>query len=68
MKEKNAPNSIYLCEMLNGRKKLAYGKDPEDAIEILSLRLTSAEMNQIVRSKCRRIKRTDLIHCVHLLG
>ncbi|MGA2400196.1 MAG: hypothetical protein ABSG91_00630 [Syntrophobacteraceae bacterium] len=68
MKEANTPNSIYLFDMLNGGKKLAYGKNPEDALEVLSLRLTPEEMEHIVRTKYRRIKSKDLISHVHELG
>ncbi len=68
MKEANTPNSIYLFDMLNGGKKLAYGKNPEDALEALSLRLTREEMEHIVRTKYRRIKRKALIMHVHELG
>src|SRR5512143_3486918 len=42
------PHYLYLFEMKNGKKKLAYGQSPEDALEILRLRLTEDEMAQII--------------------
>jgi hypothetical protein len=41
------PHHIYLFDLKNGKKKLAYGESPEDALEILRIRLTEREMSQI---------------------
>ncbi len=68
MKCQKTQNSIYLFQMKNNKKKLAYGKTPEDALEILSLRLTAEEMKQIIKDKYNRIKRNDLLSYVNLLG
>lgn len=68
MNKKNRPNSIYLFEMKNNKKKLAYGKTPEDALAILRLRLTPGEMDQIKTDAYCRIKRTDLLNHVDQLG
>lgn len=40
-------NTWYLFSMNNGRKKLAYGQSPEDALEVLKFRLTEAQMGEI---------------------
>ena len=45
------PHRIYLFDMKNGKKKLAYGQSPEDALEILSYRLPQEEMDQIIKDK-----------------
>jgi len=37
------PHHLYLFDLKKGGKKLAYGQSPEDALEILSFRLTSEE-------------------------
>ena len=69
MSYKNSPhNSIYLFGMRNHKKKLAYGKTPEDALEILDLRLSAKEMEQIIQNKYYRIKRKELLTYVHQLG
>ena len=68
MSDQNMQNSIYLFEMKNNKKKLAYGKTPEDALAILSLRLTTKEMGQIVQDKYRRVKRKDIFYYVDQLG
>ena len=67
MSDQNMQNSIYLFEMKNNKKKLAYGKTPEDALAILSLRLTTKEMGQIVQDKYRRVKRKDIFYYVDQL-
>ena len=42
------PHFMYLFALKNGKRKLAYGQSPEDALDILRIRLTEAEMAQIV--------------------
>ena len=42
------PHYMYLFAMTNGKKKLAYGQSPEDALEILRIRLSEAEMAEII--------------------
>jgi len=66
--KKRGHNSIYLFEMRNQKKKLAYGKTPEDALEILGLRLTAKEMTQIIQEKYCRIKKKELLNYIHQLG
>ncbi|MCS7088945.1 MAG: hypothetical protein NZL91_09650 [Thermoflexales bacterium] len=62
------PHFMYLFEMKNGKKKLAYGRSPEDALEILSFRLTEEEMAQIIPDKYIKINQRDLHKYVHELG
>jgi len=59
---------MYLFEMKNGKKKLAYGQSPEDALNILSLRLTPEEMEQIIKDRYERIRQRDLQKYVDNLG
>jgi hypothetical protein len=54
------PHHIYLFDLKNGKKKLAYGESPEDALEILRIRLTEREMSQIVPDAYVRIPQRDL--------
>jgi hypothetical protein len=54
------PHYMYLFEMKNGKKKLAYGQSPEDALNILSMRLSEAEMADIIRENYLKIKQRDL--------
>ena len=68
MKIQRSKSSIYLFEMTNDKFKLAYGVSPQDALSILELRLTSEEMNLIIRNKYRRIKPKELINYVDRLG
>jgi len=62
------PHYMYLFKMKNGKRKLAYGHTPEDALEILSYRLTEAEMAQIIRDDYIKISQRKLQQYVHDLG
>ena len=62
------PHYIYLFDMDNGKKKLAYGQSPEDALEILSFRLSEEEMDQIHSDQFLKITQRKLQEYVHLLG
>ena len=62
------PHYMYLFEMKNGKKKLAYGSSPEDALDILSIRLTEAEMAEIYADQYIKISQRKLQQHVHELG
>ena len=62
------PHRMYLFYLKNGKKKLAYGESPEDALEILSIRLTAEEMAEIIEDEYTRIPQRDLQKHVHELG
>jgi hypothetical protein len=59
---------MYLFEMKNGKKKLAYGQSPQDALEILSFRLTQEEMDEIIQDKFVKINQRQLQAHVDSLG
>ena len=59
---------MYLFDMKNGRKKLAYGVSPEDALQTLRLRLTDEEMSQLVVDKYIKVSQRKLQEFVQLLG
>jgi hypothetical protein len=62
------PHYMYLFEMKNGKKKLAYGQSPEDALQILSYRLTEEEMAQIIPDRYTKISQRQLQEYVDHLG
>ena len=62
------PHYMYLFGMKNGKKKLCYGQSPEDALEILSYRLTEEEMEEIIRENPVKIHQRQLQEYVHQLG
>jgi hypothetical protein len=64
----STPHFMYLFAMTNGKRKLAYGQSPEDALEILSIRLTAEEMSQIVREDFIKINQRELQKHVSELG
>jgi hypothetical protein len=62
------PHYMYLFEMNNGKQKLAYGQTPEDALDILRIRLSEAEMAQIMPKKYTKISQRKLQEHIHNLG
>ncbi len=62
------PHFMYLFALRNGKRKLAYGQSPEDALEILSVRLTPAEMAEIIREDYVKINQRELQRHVKELG
>ena len=62
------PHYMYLFEMTNGKQKLAYGESPEDALEILRIRLSNAEMTEIIPDRYIKIRQREMQTYVHNLG
>lgn len=62
------PHYMYLFDMENGKKKLAYGQSPEDALDILRLRLSDEEMARIIADRYVKISQRKLQEHVHELG
>lgn len=54
--------------MTNGKKKLAYGDNPEDAYAVLALRLKPAEMALIIKDQWVKIAHLDIQKVVGELG
>jgi hypothetical protein len=59
---------MYLFALKNGKRKLAYGQSPEDALDILRIRLTEPEMAQIIREQFIKINQRELQQYVSDLG
>lgn len=62
------PHYMYLFDLKNGKKKLAYGQTPDDALEILRIRLTEREMDEIDSLHYIRINQRELQRYVKDLG
>jgi hypothetical protein len=62
------PHYMYLFNLKNGKKKLAYGESPEDALYILSIRLTEQEMTNIIPHEYVKIRQRELHQHVDELG
>ena len=62
------PHYMYLFNMKNGKKKLAYGESPDDALEILSYRLSGEEMALINRDEYRRVSPRAIQRYTNELG
>ncbi len=61
-------NHLFVFEMKSGKQKIAYGKTPEDALEILSYRLSHNEMAEILRDRFTRISQRKLYDYIGNLG
>jgi hypothetical protein len=64
----NNPHHFYLFAMKNGKKKLAYGPNPEEAYAILKLRLTPEEIEEIIKDQFTKISQRKLRQYIHELG
>ena len=62
------PHYMYLFSLKNGKKRLADGQTPEDALEILSYRLSAEEMDQIIREDFTKINQRKLQEVVDQLA
>jgi hypothetical protein len=62
------PHYMYLFELKNGKRKLAYGQSPDDALEILRIRLSEAEMGEVLTDRYIKINQRDLQQYVAELG
>jgi hypothetical protein len=62
------PHFMYLFELKNGKKKLGYGQTPEDALDILSVRLSPEEMDAIYRDRYTKISQRELQQYIDDLG
>lgn len=62
------PHYMYLFSLKNGKKKLAYGESPADALKILRIRLSEKEMGEIIEDDYEKINQRKLQEYVHLLG
>jgi len=62
------PHYMFLFDMKNGKKKLGYGQSPQDALRILSYRLTAEEMAQIIADSYIKINQRKLQEYVDVLG
>lgn len=62
------PHYMYLFDLRNGKKKLAYGESPADALEILRVRLSEEEMGEIIADNYVKISQRDLQKHVDNLG
>ena len=59
---------MYLFQLKNGKKKLAYGESPEDALDILRIRLNETEMAEIVTDQFIKVNQRELQQYVRDLG
>lgn len=64
------PHFFYLFALKSkeGKRKLAYGQSPEDALKILGYRLTDEELKDIKVEDFIKIHQRELQEYVHLLA
>jgi hypothetical protein len=59
---------MYLFALKTGKKKFAYGQSPEDALDILRIRLTDVEMAELIPDQFVKISQRELQKYVGELG
>ena len=64
----SSPHYMYLFSLKNGKKKLAYGASPEDALDILRIRLSEDEMADILPDEYQKINQRQLQQYARELG
>ncbi len=62
------PHHFYLFAMRNGKRKLGYGSNPEQAYENLRLRLSPNEMESIIKDQYTSFPQRDLQKHARELG
>ena len=62
------PHFMYLFQLKNGKKKLAYGQSPEDALDILRIRLSAVEMAELIPAEFIKVNQRELQQYVRDLG
>ena len=62
------PYHMYVFDLKNGKQKIAYGQNPEDALDILAIRLSPAEMDEIIKDQYKRISQRRLHEFIDNLG
>ncbi len=62
------PHYMYLFALKNGKKKLAYGQSPTDALDILRIRLSDVEMEEVFADQFIKISQRELQQYVSELG
>ena len=59
---------MYLFQLKNGKRKLAYGESPEDALDILRIRLNETEMAELIPDQFIKVNQRELQQYVRDLG
>ena len=62
------PHFMYLFDLKSGKQKLAYGESPQDALDILRIRLSDTEMDEIYLDRFVKISQRELQQHVSELG
>ena len=62
------PHALYLFELASGRRRLAWGASPEDALETLRLRLGDAALDGVLPGRWIRIAQRALHEHTAALG
>ncbi len=64
----NNPHYMYLFALKNGKRKLAYGASPQDALDVLRIRLSETEMAEIIPTEYVKINQRQLQQYIDQLG
>jgi len=62
------PSRFYLFNLKSGKRRLAYGRTVDEAIEIMGYRLTQEEMAQMTGEPPQELKQSEIQAHVKELG
>jgi hypothetical protein len=62
------PSHFFLFSLKSGRKRLAYGRSLEEALEIMSWRMTADEMGQMTGDAPVEVRQQDIHPYLKELG
>lgn len=62
------PSFLYLFTTKSGKKKLAYGSSPQEALQVLNMRLTEDEMRNVLQDDWIRISYRNIQQYLPMLG
>ena len=66
--EHRKPSKFFLFPLKNGKRRLAYGVNVQEAMDILSTRMSTDEMEEIADMPPKEIRQQDIHHHVKELG
>jgi hypothetical protein len=61
-------SKFFIFRLKNGKRKLTYGRTPEEALQILGYRLTRAEMREVIPDAPQRITQQQIQEHLEELG
>ena len=59
---------FYLFSLRNGKRRIGYGPNVEEALDVLRLRMSAEEMAEMLPDEPKQIRQQDIRDHIHELG